>query len=92
MAFGRAPLPAIATNANVVNVGNNVVNVGNGSDRDGVADAILSFISANQTITLKELAEELRLSERQVQRIMKKMREDGIVVREGGTRGRWVVP
>jgi ATP-dependent DNA helicase RecG len=87
--FKRMPLPVAA---DVVNVGNNVVNVGSGSDRGEADSIILSFITANPAMTLKELAEKLNLSERQVQRIMKRMRENGIVVREGGTRGRWVVP
>ena len=54
--------------------------------------AILAIIAENPVITQTQLMEEMNLTRKQVQRDMKELQEEGILVREGTNRsGRWVV-
>ena len=52
-----------------------------------VVENILASISKNSTISTKELAAKCSLSERQVQRIMTKLKEQGIIRRVGPDKG-----
>ena len=59
------------------------------SDR---SERILSAISENPYITMRLLSEELDISRSAVERILKNLREAGVVRHEGSTKkGRWVV-
>ena len=54
--------------------------------------AILAIIAENPVITQTQLMEEMNLTRKQVQRDMKELQEEGVLVREGTNRnGRWVV-
>ena len=54
--------------------------------------AILAIIAENPVITQTQLMEEMNLTRKQVQRDMKELQEEGLLVREGTNRsGRWVV-
>ena len=53
---------------------------------------ILELLKQNSTMTQIMLMEELNLSRKQVQKDMKELQEDGVLVREGSNRnGRWIV-
>ncbi len=52
----------------------------------------LSYFSTNPTRTVSELADMLGRSKRSAERLVAKLRKDGLLVHEGGARGgRWVV-
>lgn len=56
------------------------------------ASAVLGVIATNPNTTAKTLAAALGISERQAQRILRELREDGLIRREGSNRsGRWVI-
>ncbi len=53
---------------------------------------ILDILAKNPTITQIQLMEETDLTRKQIQKDMKQLREEGLLVREGSNRnGRWVV-
>lgn len=53
---------------------------------------ILDILAENPIITQTQLMEEMNLTRKQVQRDMKELQEEGLLVREGTNRsGRWVV-
>lgn len=55
-------------------------------------DKILALLRQNESHSAKSLASELGISERQVQRILKALKESGIIVRIGANRsGKWIV-
>lgn len=55
-------------------------------------DKILALLRQNERHSAKSLASELGISERQVQRILKELKESGIIVRIGANRsGKWIV-
>ena len=55
-------------------------------------EKIISVISKNSYITQQQIALTLDCSERKIKRLMKTMREDGMIERVGGRRsGQWVV-
>ena len=56
-------------------------------NKNNVVENILASISKNSTISTKELAAKCSLSERQVQRIMTKLKEQGIIRRVGPDKG-----
>ena len=59
---------------------------------DNVVENILASISKNSTISTKKLAAMYSLSERQVQRIMTKLKEQGVIRRIGPDKGgRWEI-
>ena len=61
-------------------------------DKKNVVENILASISKNSTISTKELAAMCSLSERQVQRIMTKLKEQGVIRRIGPDKGgRWEI-
>ena len=54
--------------------------------------AILELLEQNSTMTQITIMEELNLSRKQVQKDIKELQEDGVLVREGSNRnGRWIV-
>ena len=56
-------------------------------NKKNVVENILASISKNSTISTKELAAMCSLSERQVQRIMTKLKEQGVIRRIGPDKG-----
>ena len=61
-------------------------------NKKNVVENILARISKNSTISTKELAAMCSLSERQVQRIMTKLKEQGVIRRIGPDKGgRWEI-
>ena len=61
-------------------------------NKENVVENILASISKNSTISTKELAAMCSLSERQVQRIMTKLKEQGVICRIGPDKGgRWEI-
>ena len=61
-------------------------------NKKNVVENILASISKNSTISTKELAAMCSLSERQVQRIMTKLKEQGVIRRIGPDKGgRWEI-
>lgn len=54
--------------------------------------AILTVLAENPTITQTQLMEEMNLTRKQVQKDMKELQTEGLLVREGTNRnGRWLV-
>ena len=54
--------------------------------------AILAILAENPTITQTQIMEEMNLTRKQVQKNMKELQEEGVLVRKGTNRsGRWVV-
>ena len=54
--------------------------------------AILDILIENPTITQTQLMEIMNLTRKQVQKDMKELQKEGVLVREGTNRsGRWVV-
>lgn len=54
--------------------------------------AILAILAENPTITQTQIMEEMNLTRKQVQKNMKELQEEGVLVREGTNRsGRWMV-
>jgi ATP-dependent DNA helicase RecG len=54
--------------------------------------AILRLVSQNPTITQSQIMEQMNLTRKQVQRDMKELQEEGVLVREGTNRsGYWLV-
>ena len=56
-------------------------------NKENVVENILASISKNSTISTKKLAAMCSLSERQVQRIMTKLKEQGVIRRIGPDKG-----
>lgn len=53
---------------------------------------ILDILAENPTITQTQLMEEMNLTRKQIQRDMKELQKEGLLVREGTNRsGRWMV-
>ena len=53
--------------------------------------AILRCVADNESITLDELAQECNVGRTTIKRDIAELQQLGLLVREGGTRGRWVV-
>lgn len=54
--------------------------------------AMLAILANNPTITQTQIMEEMNLTRKQVQKDMKELQLEGVLVREGTNRnGRWVV-
>lgn len=74
---------------NVTNVPNNVPNrVPNLSDRECT---ILRMLANNEKLSTAAIAKELDKTEKTIKRDIAKLQQIGVLVREGGTRGRWIV-
>lgn len=61
------------------------------SSRISNEDRVLEIIRNNPKISANKLSEILNISSRQVERIIKKLREEGRLVRIGSTRGQWML-
>ena len=73
---------------NVGNVGDNVGNVGDNVGNVGdIKNAVLSIISNNNRITATEMAKDLSVTKRTVERYIKELRDEGRLVRKGSARG-----
>ena len=74
---------------NVPNVPNNVPNdVPNLRDRECV---ILRMLANDERLTAATIAKELDVAEKTIKRDIAELQQLGVLVREGGTRGRWIV-
>lgn len=72
----------------VSNVSNNVSNVSNNE----FEKKVLEILHIHPTATGRGMAEEIGISDRQIWRILKKLREEGTVIRVGNSRtGHWQV-
>ena len=59
---------------------------------DSTEDKLLALLRQDEKHSAKSLASELGISERQVQRILKELKESGIIERIGANRsGKWVI-
>ena len=79
---------------NVSNVSNKVSKVSNhvSNDNNDAVYRVLEFLRHETTATGRGMAAELGISDRQVWRILKKLRENGTILRIGTTRkGYWEV-
>ncbi len=73
----------------VPNVPNNVPNrVPNVSDRECI---ILRMLANDEKLSTAAIARELDVTEKTIKRDIAELQQIGVLVREGGTRGRWVV-
>ena len=52
---------------------------------------ILGLIKNNPKISRTELARQTKISERKARRFIDNLREKGILVREGGDNGKWII-
>ena len=53
---------------------------------------ILEMIKENDTISAKSISEQIKVSERTVQRILEKLKKENIIYREGSPKGgRWII-
>ena len=58
----------------------------------GLAVRILNSLKINKYITLQQISESLKVSKRAVEREIRKLQNEGVVSREGGTRwGYWQI-
>ncbi len=77
---------------NVVNVGNDV---GDHLTKTGpltaTERAIIAEMKADPKAAAKDIASAIGISERQVERVRKALREAGLIERIGGTRGHWKI-
>lgn len=61
-------------------------------DRAERKQAILRLVSQNPTITQSQIMEQMNLTRKQVQKDMKELQDEGVLVREGKNRsGYWLV-
>lgn len=59
---------------------------------ESVQDRLLSLLKEDNKISAKSAAKKLDMSERQVQRLLKAMKDDGLIERSGSNRnGSWIV-
>lgn len=68
---------------------NDAGNVGNGIVK--TEEQVLHLIAGNPKISAQDIADRLGISRRRIERVMAALREEGILIREGGTRGRWII-
>lgn len=55
-------------------------------------DKILTLLQQNEQYSAKSLSQQLGISERQVQRILRELKENGLIERVGANRnGKWIV-
>lgn len=82
------------TDTYVGNVGNNVGNVGNdvGDETNDNEGLLIELVRQNSKITAKEIADTLKLSKRQCERIIADLKNRGILSRKGTNRtGDWII-
>ena len=56
-----------------------------------VPEQLMALIKANPSISRDELSKQLNISVRQVRKIINQFRNDGVLTREGGDSGRWII-
>ena len=79
---------------NVGNVGNDVGDVGNdvGDETNDNEGLLIELVRQNSKITAKEIADTLKLSKRQCERIIADLKNRGILSRKGTNRtGDWII-
>lgn len=54
-------------------------------------EKLLELINNKPSISRAELSKQLKISERQVRKTIDKLRENGILIREGGNSGKWII-
>ena len=54
-------------------------------------DKLLEAIKETPSISRAKLSKRLNISERQVRKITDLLREKGILIREGGNSGKWII-
>ena len=54
-------------------------------------EKLLEVIKETPSISRAELSKRLKISERQVRKITDLLREKGVLIREGGNSGKWVI-
>ena len=68
------------------------VGVKNGVNEDDSRNAIIMCLKENEHISIAQLAKEIGISRRTIDRIIKQLKEEKIIEREGSSRsGRWIV-
>lgn len=73
-------------------VGNNVGNnVGNHIGDDQMANEVIALILKNNRISAKKMSDQLGVASRTVERIVSRLKSQGILERVGGTRGYWLI-
>lgn len=61
-------------------------------NEDERSNVILNLLKKNPTMTQTMLMDKLQLSRKQVQRVIKKLQDQGLLKREGSNRnGKWLV-
>lgn len=56
-----------------------------------VPEQLLALIKVNPSISRDELSKQLNISVRQVRKIIDQLKNDGVLTREGGDSGRWII-
>ena len=56
-----------------------------------VPEQLLALIKVNPSISRDELSKQLNISVRQVRKIIDQFKNDGVLTREGGDSGRWII-
>ena len=54
-------------------------------------DKLLEAIKETPSISRAELSRRLKISERQVRKLTDQLREKGVLIREGGNSGKWII-
>ena len=54
-------------------------------------EKLLEAIKETPSISRSELSKRLKISERQVRKITDQLREKGVLIREGGNSGKWII-
>ena len=58
----------------------------------GLENKIISLVVQNPAITMTEMAEELKVTKRTIERVIRRLREEGQLIRKGGKRyGYWEI-
>lgn len=56
-----------------------------------IEEKVLELIGNTPSVSRTKLSELLNISERQVRKIIERLRNRGILTREGGNSGRWII-
>ena len=57
----------------------------------GVPGQLIDIIKINPSISRDDLSKQLNISVRQVRKIIDQLRNEGVLTREGGDAGRWII-
>ena len=64
---------------------------GNSGGNSELENYVISKVLENNKISAKAISEQLGVGQRSVERAFASLKEKGIIEREGGTRGIWIV-